>query len=138
MAHGHSQSSIVRNSVSVRRQGLTVAVLLLSAILPSGAFAGSTAPMEAATVTIRVSVAPVYGLTRASRGSFLEDADVRLCVRTNAARPTLPVTGEWLGRDRPASRILIPSCGGLPSPMASGQVMEHSRSGGGIFLVSPE
>ena len=138
MTHGSSQSSIVRTSVSARPQSLAVAGLLLTASLHGGALAGSTAPTDAATVGIRVSVAPIYGLTRASHGAFLGDTEARLCVRTNAARPTLPVTGKWLDRDPPASKIVLPSCGGLPSPAALVQVRELSSGGRGIFLVSPE
>lgn len=138
MIHGRSQSPVVRPSVSARRQVLALAVLLLTAGSPGRALAGSNALTDTATVTIRVSVAPVYGLTRASHGPLLGHAKAKLCVRTNAARPRLPITGEWRDIDRPDFKIVLPSCGDLPWPIALAQVMEDRPSEGGIFLVSPE
>ena len=137
MTHG-SQSAVASNSVAARRQGLIAAVLLLTAGLPGGSLAYGPASTDAATVSIRVSVAPVYGLTRASHDPYLGDTEAKLCVRTNATLPTLPVTGEWLGGDRPDFKIVLPSCGGLLSPTALAQVMEYHPSGQRLLLISPE
>lgn len=138
MTHGRSRLSGDRNSVSSRRQALTVAALLLTAGLPGNALTRNTASTDTASVDIRVSVAPVYGLTRASQDPILGAAEAKLCVRTNATLPTLPVMGGWLDRDRANFNVVLPSCGGLLSPTALGRALEYRPSGGGIFLVSPE
>ena len=138
MTHGCCRLSVDRKLVPARRQALTVAALLLTAGAPIGALAGSTAATDGATVTIRVSVAPIYGLTRASHAPFQGDAEAKLCIRTNAASPTLPITGGWLDPNRPDPKIVLPSCGGLPSPTALRQALKYRPSRGRIFLVSPE
>lgn len=137
MTYRRSQASVARKSGAARRQNLIVAVLLLTAGLPGAAFASSTASADSATVTIRVSVAPVYGLTRSSHGPFLGDSEAKLCLRTNVALPTLPVMGEWRGSGHRV-KIVLPSCRGLPSPMILAEVMEDRPSEGGSLLVSPE
>ncbi len=120
-----------------RRLGLTVGALLLTAGASGGALAGNTAARDTATITISVSVSPQYGLTRASRTLRGDDVAANLCIRTNAARLSMPVTGAWLGRER-AFDFVLPPCGELHSAAALAQTMDDRRSGVGVLLVRPE
>lgn len=128
-----------RDARSARRKGHILAALTLTASLPDGAVAGSTAATDAATVTIRVSVLAHYGLTQASASPILgDDSPANLCVRTNAARPSLPVKGAWLDGERAAFEFVLPSCADLRSLSPVGQIVAARRSEGGLLLVRPE
>ena len=121
-----------------RRHGLTLAALVLTAALPGSVIAGA-APTDTATVTIRVSVAPNYRLSRASvRVADDQDTAAGLCLGTNADRPSLPVRGAWSGRDGSASDFVLPSCDDPPSQASFRQLIEASPSGVSFLFVSPE
>lgn len=141
MTHDHILSSerwIQWCPMSARRPRLILSALLLTAGAPSGALAGETSATDAATVTIRVSVLPHYSLARASRVPLLGDEVAgNLCIRTNAAWPSLPVTGAWLGRER-VPEFVLPSCGNLHLVAARERTMDDRRNDAGIFLVRPE
>lgn len=141
MTHDHILSSekwIQWCPTSGRCPTLILSALLLTAGAPCDALAGESSATDAATVTIRVSVSPHYSLARTSGAPLLGDEVAgNLCIRTNAAWPSLPVTGAWLGRER-VPEFVLPSCGELHSVAALAETMDDRRNNAGIFLVRPE
>jgi len=115
--------------------GLVVAVLFTTAVFPGAARAGRTAATNRASVTIRVSVSPYYGLSRLNAHQTLRsDATDQLCVGSNHPVQSLPIKGIWVSGQQEDLEFVLPHCD-PGSRAALRPIMQANPSGATAILV---